>query len=103
MRAATFAATDASIASFPVEQSLNDRYLVDHSGVPFPIMGRTAWFVTSLSVSDYHTFIDDTAARGFDAIELHVVNHDSRGHNPPFNGNGDLPFLNRLDGTSWNG
>ena len=24
-------------------------------------------------------------------------------NNPPFNGNGDQPFLNRLDGTSWNG
>ena len=66
-------------------------------------MGRTAWFVTSLSVADYHTFVDDTAARGYNAIELHVVNHDPRGNNPPFNGNGDRPFLNRLDGTAWNG
>ena len=89
--------------SFPVKYSANKRYLVDQNGTPFPIMGRTAWFVTSLSVADYHTFVDDTAARGYNAIELHVVNHDPRGNNPPFNGNGDRPFLNRLDGTTWNG
>ena len=66
-------------------------------------MGRTAWFVTSLSVADYHTFIDDTASRGYTAIEFHVINHDLAGNNPPFNGNGDQPFLKRLDGTAWTG
>jgi Protein of unknown function (DUF4038)/Putative collagen-binding domain of a collagenase len=89
--------------AFPVKYSADHRYLVDQSGAPFPIMGRTAWFVTSLTVADYHTFIDDTAARGYSAIELHVINHDPRGNHPPFNGNGDAPFLNRLDGTSWDG
>ena len=34
---------------------------------------------------------------------MHVVNHDPRGNHPPFNGNGDRPFLNRLNGTTWNG
>ena len=52
---------------------------------------------------DYHTFVDDTAARGYNAIEFHVVNHDPRGNRPPFNGNGDPPFLKRLNGTAWNG
>ena len=96
-------ASAPEIAAFPVQYSSNGRYLVDQNDTPFPIMGRTAWFATSLSVADYHIFIDDTAARGYNAIELHVVNHDPRGHTPPFNGNGDLPFLNRLNGTSWNG
>ena len=32
-----------------------------------------------------------------------MVNHDPRGNHPPFNGNGDLPFLNRLDGATWDG
>src|SRR5438105_3954186 len=93
----------AGAVAFPVQYSADERYLVDQNHVPFPIMGRTAWFVTSLSLTDYHTFIDDTAARGYDAIEFHVVNHDPRGNNPPFNGNGDLPFLNRLDGAIWDG
>ena len=97
------AASAPEIAVFPVRYSADARYLVDQNGVPFPIMGRTAWFVTALAVADYRTFIDDTAARGHSAIELHVVNHDPRGLNPPFNGNGDRPFLNRLDGATWNG
>lgn len=88
---------------FPVKHAANGRYLVDQNDAPFPILGRTAWFVLSAPEAEYRTFIDDTVARGYTAIELHVLNHDPRGNNPPFNGNGDLPFLNRLDGTSWNG
>ena len=101
--ATAFAADTPEIAAFPVQYSSDKRYLVDQNGTPFPIMGRTAWFITSVSVADYHTFIDDTAARGYDAIELHVVNHDPRGNNPPFDGNGDAPFLKRLDGRTWRG
>ena len=89
--------------AFPVKYGANSRYLVDQNNVPFPILGRTAWFITSLSVADYRTFIDDSAARGYTAIEFHVINHDPRGNHPPFNGNGDLPFLNRLDGGAWSG
>ena len=97
------AATAQAAPAFPVTYSVDRRYLVDQNGVPFPILGRTAWFVTSLSVADYRLFIDDTASRGYTAIELHVVNHDPRGNHPPFNGNGDLPFLQRLNGTLWDG
>ena len=88
---------------YPVKYGPNSRYLVDQNDTPFPIMGRTAWFITSLSVADYRTFVDDTAARGYSAIEISVITHDPRGNNPPFGGNGALPFLNRLNGTSWNG
>lgn len=89
--------------AFPVRHSANHRFLVDRFGRPFPILGRTAWFVTSLSVADYRTFVDDTAARGFTAIEFHVISHDPRGNHPPFNGNDDAPFLNTLDGGAWSG
>ena len=61
-----------------MKNSANNRYLVDQNDTPFPIMGRTAWFVLSLSVGDYHIFVDDTASRGYNAIELHVINHDPR-------------------------
>jgi hypothetical protein len=88
---------------FPVKYSANSRYLVDQNDTPFPITGRTAWFLTALSVGDSHAFIDDTAARGYSAVELHVVNHDPRGSNPPFTDSGILPFTNRLDGTPWSG
>ena len=98
-----WAGTAEALPAFPVKSSADRRYLVDQNNVPVPIMGRTAWFVLSLSVSDYRTFIDDTVAHGYNAIELHVLNHDPRGNHPPFNGNGDVPFLKRLDGTNWNG
>ena len=88
---------------FPLKKSTNARYLVDQNNKPFPILGRTAWFVISLSVSDYHTFIDNTVSHGYNSIEFHVLNHDPRGNHPPFNGNGDMPFLKRLDGSDWKG
>ena len=90
--------------AFPLTVSSNGRYLQDDNSVPFPILGRTAWFITSLSVADYKTFIDDTAAKGYNAIEFHVVNHDPRGNQPPFGANGTLlPFTKRLDGSNWDG
>src|SRR4029077_10738618 len=94
------AAAAQAAPAFPVKYSADRRYLVDQNGVPFPIMGRTAWFVTSIPVADYRVFVDDTVARGYNAIEFHVINPDPRGNNPPFNGNGDIPFLRRLNGTS---
>jgi hypothetical protein len=98
-------ATDAIGAppAFPVRHGGSHRFLVDRSGRPFPILGRTAWFLTSLPAADAQTFIDDTAARGYTAIEFHVINHDPRGNHPPFNGTGDAPFLNTLDGGAWDG
>ena len=96
-----------SAVTFPLAASDNKRYLQDQNGVPFPILGRTAWFITSLSPADYTTFIDDTAAKGYNAIEFHVVNHDPRGNHPPFgfgeNGALALPFTKRLNGSAWNG
>jgi hypothetical protein len=89
--------------AFPLVVSGDQRYLQDQKGVPFPILGRTAWFITSLSETDYKMFIDDTAAKGYNAIEFHVVNHDERGNHPPYDGNGALPFTKRLDGSPWLG
>ena len=101
---ALFCAVTAFAApSFPVKYSADQRYLVDMNNVPFPILGRTAWFVLSVPIDDQLHFLDDTAARGYDAIELHVINHDPRGNRPPFHGNGDAPFLKGLNGSAWNG
>lgn len=89
--------------AFPLVASANRRYLQDQNGEPFPILGRTAWFITSLSETDYKLFIDDTVSKGYNAIEFHVINHDRRGNKPPFGGNGTLPFANRLDKAGWTG
>lgn len=93
----------AESVTFPVAPSSNARYLQDATGAPFPILGRTAWFLTSLPQADYRTFLDDTAEKGHTAIEFHVINHDPQGNHAPFGGNGTLPFLRRLDGGNWSG
>jgi hypothetical protein len=100
---AGFLPVAAPLPAFPLVISTDHRYLEDQNAVPFPILGRTAWFITSLSETDYKLFIDDTVAKGFNAIEFHVINHDPRGNNPPFNAKGVLPFVNRLDGSLWDG
>jgi hypothetical protein len=88
---------------FPVKYSADKHYLTDQNGAPFPILGRTSWFVVSLPTTDYRIYIDDTASRGYNSIEFHVLNHDPRGAHPPFDGNGNAPFLKQIKGTSWNG
>jgi len=89
--------------SFPVKPSSNSRYLVDQNGTPFPVLGRASWFVISLSPTDYQTYFSDTLSRGYDAIEMIALTHDSRANHPPFNGHNDMPFLKRLDGAAWTG
>lgn len=89
--------------AFPLSASANGRYLQDRNGLPFPILGRAAWFVTSLSAVDRQAFVADSVSRGYNAVELLVINHDPRGNHPPFNGNNDAPFLKRLDANAWNG
>jgi chitodextrinase len=88
---------------YPLTTSTDGRYLVDQNGNPTPILGRTAWFIASLNTADMHTFIDDTAARGYNAIEFNTMNHDSRGNNEPFDGYGNVPFLKTLGGANWSG
>lgn len=88
---------------FPLSPSGNARYLVDSGGSPWLIAGRTIWFITSLSVSDYQSLVDDCVTRGYNTIEFHVINHDPRGNNEPFSGLGDLPFTLKLSGGAWSG
>ena len=92
-----------STVSFPVRSSTNGRYLVDKNNKPFPILGRTAWFVISQPVSAYQTFIDHTVSLGYNSIEIMGITHDPRANHPPFNGDNDLPFLKQLDGSAWKG
>ena len=100
---ATLVVSTQAAPVFPVKYSPNSRYLVDQNNVPFPILGRTSWCITSLSETDYRTYLDDCAARGYNSIEMNVINHSIRGNRPPYGGNWDLPFLKRLNGTSWDG
>ncbi|MES1165696.1 MAG: DUF4038 domain-containing protein [Verrucomicrobiota bacterium] len=91
------------MSAFPLSYSPNSRYLQDVHGTPFPILGRTAWNVVSLSASDATTFLADTLSKGYDALEFAAIWRDSRAANVPFDGNGDAPFLKTLGGAAWNG
>ena len=89
--------------SFPLAISANRRALEDQNGVKFPILGRVAWIIISQPEPDYIAFLDDTVAKGFNAILLQVLDHDGHANTPPRDGNNALPFTRRLDGASWSG
>ncbi|MBL7697118.1 MAG: DUF4038 domain-containing protein [Chitinophagaceae bacterium] len=89
--------------AYPIKHSTNGRYLVDQNDKPFPILGRTAWFVMSQPTAKYRKFIDNTVSHGYNSIEMSVLTHDARAEHPPFNGNGYAPFLKTLGGADWNG
>ena len=88
---------------FPIKHSTDERYLVDQNNKPFPILGRTAWFIISQPVDKYKKFIENTVSHGYNSIEMSILTHDARGEHPPFNGNGDKPFLKTLGGEDWKG
>src|SRR5207342_2229905 len=88
---------------FPLKISNDKRYLVDQQDKPFPILGRTAWFIISQSESGYKKFLDNTIAHGHNAIEMAVISHWPMGNHAPFNANRDAPFLKRLNGSDWDG
>ena len=94
--------TYAQVA-FPLKVSNDKRYLVDQNDQPFPILGRTAWFIISQPESGYKKFLDNTIEHGHNAIEMAVITHWPMGNHAPFNGNGDIPFLKRLNGKDWDG
>ncbi len=92
-----------SQVAFPLHISEDKRYLVDQANKPFPIMGRTAWFIISQSEDGYKKFIESTVAHGHNAIEFAVITHWPTGNHAPFNGEGELPFLKTLSGSDWDG
>jgi len=89
--------------AFPLKISSDKRYLVDQENKPFPILGRTAWFIISQPDSGYKKFLANTIAHGHNAIEMSVITHWAIGNHAPFNANGDAPFLKRLNGNDWDG
>ena len=89
--------------AFPLRISDDKRYLVDQRNKPFPILGRTAWFIISQPEKGYQKFVENTLAHGHNAIEFAVITHWPIGNHAPFNGEGELPFLKRLDGSDWDG
>ncbi len=92
-----------SQAAFPLKQSDDKRYLIDQNNRPFPILGRTAWFIISLPDTSLHHFIDNTLAHGHNAIEMSVITHWQMGNHAPFDANYNMPFLKTIIGDNWGG
>jgi hypothetical protein len=88
---------------FPIRISDDKRYLVDQQNKPFPILGRTAWFIISQPEKDYQHFIENTLSLGYNSIEFAVITHWPNGNHAPFNGEAELPFVKRLNGMDWDG
>ncbi|MEO8474202.1 MAG: DUF4038 domain-containing protein [Chryseolinea sp.] len=89
--------------TFPLKISADKRYLVDQKNKPFPILGRTAWFIISQSEEGYRKFLDNTLQHGYNSIELSVITHWPMGNHAPFNAAGEVPFEKCLDGSLWKG
>jgi len=89
--------------AFPLQVSNDKRFLVDQQNKPFPILGRTAWFIISQPEKGYQKFVENTLALGYNALEFAVITHWPTGNHAPSNGEGVLPFLNTLGGKEWDG
>ena len=78
---------------FPLRVSHDHRYLEDHKGRPFLVVGDTAWsLIAQLDETDQMRYLDDRAARGFNAIIVNLIEHKFASRAPATRG-GVQPFL----------
>lgn len=72
-------------------------YLCDQNNVPFAIVGDAAWSgaiqLDTTGSTDYKTYIDDRADKGFTAIIVRALTH-LEGDNAPSNQDNEHPFTN---------
>jgi Protein of unknown function (DUF4038) len=82
----------APLVKFPLAVSGNHRHLEDSTGAPFLVVGDTAWsLVAQLSEADIDRYLDDRAARGFNAIIVNLLEHKFASR-APANHQGVRPF-----------
>lgn len=91
------------IAAFPLRVAEDNRHLVDATGRPFVLRGRAAWSVLTQPVASYRAFLDDTKAKGFNAVEVLGIVADPGSKDVPFAGDKTLPFGRQLGGGPWQG
>src|SRR5262249_57687163 len=71
-------------AAFPISVHLSGRYFVDAAGVPFPILGMTAWSAAvNLSPTDLAAFLRDRTHKGFNPVNGNLIPHPFTSTNPP--------------------
>src|SRR4029079_3823877 len=89
---AVIATLAAPPAAFPLRVSADRHHLQDNSGAPFLVVGDTAWsLVAQLNQTDIEHYLDDRAARGFNAIIVNLLEHKFATHAPATLG-GVQPF-----------
>jgi hypothetical protein len=83
----------ARSAAFPLRVSADHRHLEDCAGVPFLVVGDTAWsLIAQLDEHDIARYLDDRARRGFNAVIVNLIEHKFASH-APANRGGISPFL----------
>lgn len=96
--------TTLSSSPFPLGVSADSRTVVNAQGVFRPILGRTSWNIISRTLTEIKSYIDDTIAKGFNAIEWRWACHStSQDNNPPFDGAGNLPWTKTVSGATYTG
>lgn len=97
-RALAFAVrTRGSGARFPLRPAPGGRHLEDQRGTPFLVKGETAWLaLVNLDEREQEAYFADRGAKGFNLIEVMLINHDYTSPPnpvPPANRAGEEPFL----------
>jgi len=98
--AVTHAAT-----TWPLSVAPGGRYLVDAAGVPFLVHGDTCWsIVGQLTNAQIDTYLNDRAARGFNALLFSAPEAYYTSQTPSYlNVDGAAPFATATDFASPNG
>ena len=82
--------------AYPLQVAPGGRHLVDQRGTPFLIKGETAWLaLVNLTEAEQERYLADRGAKGFNLVEVMLVNHDytsSPNPSPPANRAGEEPF-----------
>lgn len=82
----------STTVNWPLRIHPGGNYLEDQSGMPFLVVGDSAWSLNvTLSQADILTYLNDRQAKGFTAIIVNVLEHYYSA-NPPKDGSGDDPF-----------
>src|SRR5215470_7048082 len=90
--------------AFPISVHPSGRYLVDAGGAPFPVLGMTSWSAAvNLRPTEVAAFLKDRTQKGFNSVNINLIEHRFTSSKPPENCNHALPFLKRLDGAAYTG
>lgn len=87
----------SSSAVFPLSVGGSGHLLLDKAGRPFWLQGDAAWsLIAQLTDSQIVTYLDDRAAKGFNAILVNAIEHKFA-DNAPNDINGTPPFTTPND------